>query len=247
MKKLIITLSLLSTSLIGFSQEDLRFGFQLSPSFSWMSTSVNHINASGTNLGLKLGLIGEYYFRENYAIVSGIGFHFNAGGTLLYENEGKYWPNSDIPTSILTDSMTFNPDTKFKYGIQYLEIPIGLKMRTREFGYIRYYFQPDLTLGFKSQARGTIEGVGVTDEDEKYNIRKEVNGINLSWGLGAGIEYTISENTSFIAGLAFQKGFADVTDDRNATYFDSRDGNLEKEEKSKGVVNAITVKVGIMF
>ena len=94
-------------------------------------------------------------------------FHFNAGGTLLYENEGKYWPNSDIPTSILTDSMTFNPDTKFKYGIQYLEIPIGLKMRTREFGYIRYYFQPDLTLGFKSQARGTIEGVGVTDEDEK--------------------------------------------------------------------------------
>lgn len=247
MKKIIITLSLLSMSLIGFSQEDLRFGFQLSPSFSWMSTSVNHINASGTNLGLKLGLIGEYYFRENYAIVSGIGFHFNAGGTLLYENEGKYWPNSDIPTSILTDSMTFNPDTKFKYGIQYLEIPFGLKLRTREFGYIRYYFQPDITLGFKSQARGTIEGVGVTDEDEKYNIRKEVNGINLSWGLGAGIEYTISENTSFIAGLAFQKGFADVTDDRNATYFDSRDGNLEKEEKSKGVVNAITLKVGIMF
>lgn len=247
MKKLIITLSFLSFTLGAMAQEDLRFGFQISPSFSWMSTSVNHINTSGTNLGLKLGLIGEYYFRENYAVVSGIGFHFNAGGTLLHENIGRYWPNTDLPTSILSDSLTFNADTKFKYGIQYLEIPLGLKLRTREFGYLRYFLEPGLTMGFKTQARGSIEGIGVTDDNERYNIRREVNGINLSWGIGGGIEYTISESTSLVAGLIFQKGFADVTDDRNATYYDSRDNNLEKEEKSLGTVNSITLRLGIMF
>lgn len=247
MKKLIIILCFISISLSGYAQEDLRFGFQMSPSFSWMGTSVNHITNGGTNLGLKLGLVGEYYFRQNYAIVSGIGFHFNAGGTLLYENVGKYWVNSDIPTSVLSDSLTFNAGTKFKYGVQYLEVPFGLKMRTREFGYIRYYFQPDITLGFKSQARGTIEGTGVTDGDEKYNIRKEVNGLNMSWGLGGGIEYTISENTSLIGGLAFQKGFADVTDDRRGQYYDAKDGNKLKSEKSKGTINAITIRLGIMF
>jgi hypothetical protein len=246
MKKLIIVLCLATISLTGYAQQDLRFGFQMSPSFSWMSTSVNHINSSGTNLGLKLGIVGEFYFRENYALVSGIGFHFNAGGTLLHENEGFYWRNSDIPASVMSDT-TFASGTKLKYGIQYLEIPIGLKMRTREFGYVRYYFQPDITLGFKSQARGSIEGVGITDGDEKYNIRKEVNGLNMSWGLGGGIEYTITENTSLVAGLAFQKGFTDVTDDRRDQYFDSRDANKLKAEKSKGVVNAITLKVGIIF
>ena len=140
MKKLITVLCLMSIFLTTYGQEDLRFGFQMSPSFSWMSTDVNHINTSGTNLGLKLGLIGEYYFRENYAITSGIGFHFNAGGTLLYENEGFYWRNSDIPTSVLSDSLSFPAGTKFKSSIQYLEIPLGLKMRTREFGYIRSFY-----------------------------------------------------------------------------------------------------------
>ena len=219
----------------------------MSPSFSWMNTDVNHITNSGTNLGLKLGMLGEYYFRDNYAFVSGVGFHFNAGGTLLYENEGFYWRDTDLPSSILNDSLAFNAGTKFKYGVQYLEIPLGLKMRTREFGYIRYFFQPDITLGFETQARGSIEGIGVNDEGEKYNIRKEVNGISLSWGLGGGIEYTISEGTSLIAGIAYQKGFADVTDDSRGQFFDSNDGNVLKAEKSKGVVNSITVRVGIMF
>lgn len=247
MKKLITLLCCVGLCVSVSAQEDIRFGFQMSPSFSWMSTSVNHINSSGTNLGLKLGLIGEYYFRENYAVTSGIGFHFNAGGTLLHENEGFYWRNSDIPTSILNDSLAFEANTKFKYGIQYLEIPLGLKLRTREFGYMRYFLHPLITMGFKSQARGQIEGIGIDDADEKYNIRKEVNGINLSWGLGGGLEYTISSSTSLVGGLYFQNGFADVTDDKRGQYYDMNDNNLLKAEKSKGVVRSITFHLGIMF
>ena len=75
MKKIVMVLGIflgvcsLSTAQVEF--EDVRFGFQMSPTFSWMNANVTTINTSGTNLGLKLGMMGEYYFRENYAVTGG--------------------------------------------------------------------------------------------------------------------------------------------------------------------------------
>ncbi len=223
------------------AQGDIRFGFQLSPSFSWMSTNDNKITPSGTNLGLKLGMIGEYYFAENYAFSTGLGFSFNSGGTLLHEYAGNYWTKSDLPANLAD---TLRAGSKLKYGVQYLEIPIGLKMRTREFGYIRYFLEPGVQLGIKTQARGVINDPTQSGEnEEKFDISKEVNSLYMSWGVGGGIEYSISENTSLMAGLGFQIGFTDVSDD-NGTVFDPR-GN--RKEDSKGIINAITLRLGILF
>lgn len=226
------------------AQNDIRFGVQVSPTFSWMNTSTNRINPSGTNLGLKLGMIGEFYFRENYAITSGIGFAFNHGGTLQHEVGGKYWTKSELSSAL----DTLPSGVKLKYGIQYIEIPIALKMRTREFGYIRYFVEPGFVLGFKSQAKGTINGVGVGDEATDIDIRKEVNLLNLSVGVNAGIEYTLSESTSLIGGIGFQTSFTDVTDD-NGTAFDARRSWPERnpKEDSKGKVNVFVIKLGVIF
>lgn len=241
MKKMfaLIAFSLLLGS-SAYSQ-DIRFGFQLSPSFSWMSTNTNKINRSGTNVGLKLGMLGEYYFRENYAFVSGIGFAFNHGGTLLHEFGGNYWTKSDLGANL----QELPANVKLKYGIQYVEIPAALKMRTREFGYLRYFLEPGITIGFKTQANGSIKGTSIGNDAEKINIRKEVNGINLSWGIGGGAEYSLSENTSLVGGLGFQIGFTDVTDD-NGTVFDTNQ-KIDRQEKSKGTASAIILKIGVMF
>ena len=61
MKKIVIALFFFwSFQQFGLAQEgDLRFGFQLSPSFSWMNTNDTRINRSGTNLGMKLGMLAE--------------------------------------------------------------------------------------------------------------------------------------------------------------------------------------------
>ncbi|GJM32182.1 MAG: hypothetical protein DHS20C18_11830 [Saprospiraceae bacterium] len=243
MKKIVaISAFLMSISLIASAQESIRFGFQLSPAFSWMASNSSRINTSGTNLGIKLGMVGEYYFAENYAFTSGIGFHFNSGGTLLYDFPGSYWKKTDLPDPL----KSLSADTKLKYDIQYLEIPVGLKMRTREFGYIRYFMEPNLVFGFRTQARGTIKDPGKTGEDEeKYNIRKEVNLLNLSWGINAGIEYTVSENTSLIGGIGFQVGFTDATDDSGTEFYPLPTD--DRREDSKGTVGAIVLRLGVMF
>ncbi len=230
---------LIGSDLVGQDQ-DIRFGFQLSPSFSWMNTNTNRINRNGTNLGIKVGMLGEFYFRDNYAFATGLGFHFNAGGTLQHEAPGSYWTKSDLPSSL--DTLSAGAD--LKYSIQYLEIPLSIKMRSNEIGYLRYWLQPGITLGMRTQAQGDITGSGIGGEGEEINIRDEVNFFNLALGVAGGIEYTLSSNTSLIGGLGVQFGVTDATDD-NGTIFDPDRG--DRSNDSSGNVNAFTIMIGILF
>ncbi len=248
MRKIVLSLIfLLAISLSAFSQNSsdgptsyektLRMGFQLSPSLSWMDTDDNGINGNGVNLGMRLGMMGEYYFRENYAFISGINFAFNQGGTLKHEEGGNLWSKSELSDSALAAL----PDgVNLKYHIQYIEVPFGLKMRTKEFGYVRYFAEiPLFSLGVKVQARGDVKGTSRLDV-ERENIKRDVNLFNLNWGFGGGIHYTLSEDTEFIGGLYYQQGFADVTDNKATK-------TSGDQEDSKGIIKGITLRIGILF
>jgi opacity protein-like surface antigen len=246
MKKIVMLSAFFFIALLSLkAQADFRFGFQMSPSFSWMQTSDNKINANGTNLGLKLGVLGEFYFRQNYAIIGGLGFSFNSGGTLKHDIGGNFWPDSDLSNPDLnSEPNSLQDGVNLKYGIQYVEIPFGLKMRTQEFGYLRYFAEiPVITLGVRTQARGDISANG-NNNTEKENIKDDVNLFNLSWGLGGGVEFSLNESTSLIAGLFYQNGFTDITNDSANKYNGLSD---TPRENSKGTIGSITLRIGVMF
>jgi len=243
MKKIasLITILFLTGS-IAFGQSPFRFGFQLSPNFTWISTNDNRINGNGSNLGLKLGMIGERYFNnsDRYALMFGLGFAFNQGGTLKHDQGGNLWAESD-----LSDDLRTLPDgVNLKYGIQFVEIPIGLKMRTQEFGYLRYFAEPAFTLGIRTQARGSINAEGGIDAED-LDIKDDVGFLNLSWGIGAGVEYNIGESTTLVGGLFFQSGFIDITDD-SGVKLDEFGQEIEQED-SKGTINNLTIRLAVMF
>ncbi len=251
MKKIIVVLTLLVVvSSNSFAQGDFRFGFQTSPSFSWMNTNDNTINGNGSNLGLKLGLVGEKYFQENYGFTFGLNFAFNHGGTLKYQGTGTYWPKSITNPDFVV--LPANADLKF--GLQYLEIPVTFRMRTQEFGYVRYYLDiPSITLGILTQAKGDIEAtrningttetLNTVDED----IRKDVNFLTMSLGMGGGLEYSIGENISLIGGLAFQTSFIDITKDNDTSYTTPSDLPTAEKEDSKAKMNVLTIRIGVLF
>ncbi|MEY3050572.1 MAG: hypothetical protein RLY31_357 [Bacteroidota bacterium] len=234
MKKIVVAfLFFLGCAVIVVAQEaDLRMGFQVSPTFSFMGTDNGDISGEGVNLGLKMGVRGEVYFRENYAFLVGLGFAFNSGGTLRYDRSVPGWPwRSQLPSGVLPSMPS---GTDLKYSVQYVEIPVGIKLRTKEIGYLRYFVElPVITPAFRSQARGTIEYSGL--REERIDIKEDVRALALSWGFGGGLEYSVGGNTALVAGLGFQRLFTDVSKD----YTD--------DLSSKDHLSGIILQLGMMF
>jgi len=231
------------------AQKTFRFGLQVSPSWSWMRTDDKKLEGTGSNWGVKLGVVGEYYFAPNYAFMAGLGFGFNQGGNLQNGySKGEFWPKSDLSVPLRELPM----DAKLHYRINYVEVPFGLKLRggSGEDNPLKYYIEvPTITLGFLSKATGDIRGdnnltPGNEDEANDIAIRKEVNGLSLSWGLGGGIEYEFATNATLVVGLAYQQQFTDATTDNGRV---SRDGVEFVDEDAKATIRGLTLRVGIFF
>lgn len=224
---------------------DVRFGVQASPTWSWLRTSDKNLEGVSSNWGLKFGVLGEYYFADNYAFMAGLGFGFNQGGTLLNGyDKAVMWPNTSLSNPLLD---TLPKDAKWHYRLTYVEIPFGLRFRggSNEDARLKFYAEaPIFTIGFLSKALGDIRGSAPDVTDDEV-IRKDVNGLSLSWGVGAGIEYEMASNATAVVGLVFQQQFTDMTNDGGSVY-DARTSNW-KTDKSKGSFNALSLRLAFFF
>ncbi len=229
----------------------LRIGFQTSPVLSWVTNNDNLIVKNGGNLGLKLGTTADIYFKDNYSFTLGINLAFHEGGEFRYEIGGNYLPKSDLsdPATLQAGDKPLPDGTKIRYSLQYVEFPIGLKIRSKEFGYIRYFVEaPVFNFAFLTRGRGDIE----SDEFkfERENIYKDLTVFNIFWGLGAGMEYSISENNALVFGIYYQNGLIDFTKDQGHRAIDNPEiipPYLKQQDDSKATVNNIILKLGILF
>ncbi|MFK8056211.1 MAG: PorT family protein [Saprospiraceae bacterium] len=235
------------TAVTAQDANNFKFGLQISPTISWMNTDDNRITNQGTALGLKLATQAEYVFADKYSVASGIGFHFNTGGSMQSQYGGRFFTESLPTTDAFNQTSEANqPDgpVLIDYSIQYVEIPLSLKLRTREFGTLTYYMEaPIFTLGIRSNALGGLSGGGVTQEVEDLSIKKEVNPLAFSWGFGGGVEYSILDGTRIFGGLTFQRMFLDATKDGDDYNYKGRDAL----DDPKATINSLTLRLGVLF
>ena len=88
---------------------------------------------------------------------------------------------------------------------------------------------------------GTVANAGIYNTDKKQTINGDVKALNVSWGIGGGVEYEVSTGTSLIGGLYFHGGILDMTGNKGTQGLD------DEAENSKTVVNNITLKIGVLF
>ena len=81
MKKNLLLIGLmLALSLTASAQyRGFAFGFKVGPSFDWTGSKTGAAVNQGVKTGCDLGLVAEYYFAENYAIVTGVNVNFLKG------------------------------------------------------------------------------------------------------------------------------------------------------------------------
>ena len=189
MKKICLIAALfVSFNLAG---QNFRFGINLDPVISWFSPDSKPIDKDGAKLGFNGGLIIETNFQKNYIFATGINLAY-LGGNLLYDS-AVIIKVKDATAAAL------QPGTTVEYNLQYISIPLSLKMKTNQIGYISYYGQLGLTPQVNIKARAKSQG-GLLDKD---NVIEEIGIFNLSYFIGGGIEYSLGGTTALNVGIFF--------------------------------------------
>lgn len=195
------------------SYDRLRFGLQLTPNFSWVSPQSRFTNAESSGFGFGYGLMAEYKLTDNYFFHSGFGItqlsHFLSLDSNTYR------------TPASTQQKIYN--VNYRYRLQYIEIPLAIKMRTNQIGAIRMYGTFGVEAGILVQGKAQVKnGSPIFDPDEFFFINRSedevlagvtfsdnVNVFRMSLLMGAGIEYLLSGNTHLLAGVRFNNPFTE--------------------------------------
>jgi hypothetical protein len=207
MKKIFITLLLFCLTGSVFAQlqpsplNDFRLGLTAHPTFGWLKPEDG--KGDGTSLGFSYGLIGDFNFAENYS--------FSTGLTITTIN-GK---STEINPAPYHDASITTPTAyNLKYKLQYLEIPLTVKLKTTKVGTVRWYGQFGLSNDFNIGARQDVELSGTKIVDDK-DIKDLTNLYRAGLILGGGGEFDLDTHTSIMLGLTFNNGFTDISDDKN--------------------------------
>ncbi len=198
----------------------VRMGIQIAPSVIWLKANSNGLDGNGTKLGFSYGLIFDFHFNRNYAIGTGLNVGYR-GGKLTVDND------------LLVD------EYDAVYTLQYLQLPVTLKLKTNEIGYFTYFGQIGVEPGINIRGRGTDINNYYTSSN-KENIRSQINPFNVSLFIQAGLEYSLGGNASISLSPFFSNGFIDVFRDKKMDYL----GELKKYDARS---NVLGLSVGVMF
>ena len=217
MKKYLFIAILALISVKAFSQ-NTRFTVFVDPEFSWMSSDLKAVESDGSKFGVNIGLNVDKFFAQNYALMTGISID-NTGGNLTFDNEEKLKISG--PDTILNAGSTVH------YKLQYINIPLGLKLKTNEIGYLTFFTHLGVNGGINIKATGEVDDFELDNE----NISEEIKLFNLGYYIGAGVEYSIGGNSAIILGLTYTNGFIDITTDND----------------NKITLSNFAIRIGILF
>ncbi|WP_316769107.1 porin family protein [Pedobacter frigiditerrae] len=201
MKKAAIAILFLFFTVNLFAQENrvgnygFRLGLTAHPNFGFIKAEGGKGN--GVNLGFSYGLIGDFNFAENYSFSTGLTIT-TINGKSTEVNSAQYQLGNTAAVDI-------------KYMMQYVELPLTIKLKTGDYNGVRWYGQFGLSNDVRISAR----------QDAKSGNSVLANDVNSSdWTkfyragliIGAGGEFNVGNKTSIMAGLTLNNGFTNITD-----------------------------------
>lgn len=290
MLKKIAFLTIFLAQVVYAQAQGIKFGVHVDPFISFLDSDYSKVKGNGVNVGTSLGVELDYGFDAtgNYSLTFGLDFSLNNGGTLLYEYGGVLLPNSQFdngnsfrnyvgtaPSS--SSGIDMQAFTKINHRVNYIEIPIGLKLRTNELGgsYMRAFFHiplikimipvtagakifsPDASAtGFYDDNDSTKYGVPQSTESvTERNVWSDVTPIQISVGAGAGVEFAPNSDGGLrlYAGIYYHSGLIDVTGGFTGKTVFSSANNVNnvpvdvQERNPRNAMHNIALRIGVIF
>ena len=196
---LLVSLFLSLMSQKALSQE-IQIGLYSEPLISWFSSDNDHAANDGARPGLAFGLTYDRYFARNYAFSSGISI-INASGRLNYSDT--------ILIRFKNSETELDAGDNITYRIQYLSIPLGIKLKTNQIGYMTFFANTGINPKVVIGGKGDIPSQDI----KKVNVTEELRLFNLGYYITIGTEYSLGGNTAVVVGIGYENNFLDVTKD----------------------------------
>jgi hypothetical protein len=169
--------------------------------------------------------------------------------------------NSDFVDISGNSSGTYDTATQFRYKLEnriikanYVNIPVALKMKTNEIGYMTYFgeFGANINVLVKSRVKkdeGIQVPVGSNFVNEDLDMTKSTGLFNIGLKIGGGAEYNVSGNTSIFFGVHYNHYFLNAlkTNDKYLQKEDALNPGQFKSAGQKATPGAVTLTVGILF
>jgi hypothetical protein len=149
--------------------------------------------AGSSGVRFSAGLTGDFYFGRNYSFYTGVWYTvMKAGLEANFDSSGT----KSAAASVI--------------NIQYLQVPLALKLFTNEIATdVKLYF---VVGGTASLA---LKEIAISNKNENQKFQKAALGKGYSIGdfgllLGAGAEYRLGENTTLFGGISYNRGLLNV-------------------------------------
>jgi hypothetical protein len=223
---LVVFLSALAFQGSGQEKLPVKLGLKVAPNMCWMNTNTSGYDYNGLSIGGTVGFMADIYFAERYAFSTGLNFDF-------YSGKLRYADSLNIPGGKENGVMSR------KYKMIYLEIPLMVKMKTKDFGDFSFFGQIGFGTGFRLAATANDEFVndaGQTTTDKK-DIRSETTLIRESVIINLGTEYRIDETTRLVLSLGYSNSLNNVL-----TGINSKTG-----KNQKAWLNYAELCIGVLF
>lgn len=242
MKKNLLIIGLLLAMSLGVSAQNtgFAFGLKLGPGFDWTGSTTGAAKSEGVRTGFGVGLVAEYYFAENYAIVTGVNVNMNRG----------HYSFQNAHLDSVAGVSPFSVDRYYKSTVY--EIPLMLKMVTNELGNLPLRVYAQVGAGF-----GYAQKVKVKDSYEDFNgdtyiaSNEEYSNFRTSLKIGAGAQYALDESTRVFLGVYFSHDFINninsIAPNHYKFYFDGDEKVGERDPKLNVLQNRVGIEAGVLF
>lgn len=164
------------------SVKPLSMGITFSPNIGWLRYGDEKDYSGKTGVGFSYGLLADIGFSRNY--------YFSTGLNITALNTESNYPKDEN-----------NVRSHHKQRIQYIEVPVAVKLKSAENFNRVFYGKFGLTVGAKISGREKING------SENRTTIPNANVLRMGLQIGGGAEWNLDYNLRLLTGLTFNNGF----------------------------------------
>lgn len=259
MKKSAIVFGLILLTQFAISQNKFRFGLKLTPSVNWLKPdNVQKFTSGGSTIGFNWGLTGEYMISDNFSFYSGLELNHEKG-KISFKTNTYYNMKENYELTLPEDTSAYSIKLNERaYKSTYVTLPIGIKMKTNEIGYMTYFGEFGLNLAFRTgtkitdkaeldDPRATISDASKYNNLEGVNYDKDMQPIRVQLRVGLGGEYRVSGGTSLFVGLHYNLGFTNIVKGDSKYLISPNTAGDNKPVSQKFKAHGVQLTVGVLF